>query len=80
MQGEEEKQELGLGKVDNIAKYLVVEDKLKRMLYKNKNKNYKSWRNNQAPVYPHSPFGDFPKDYLPKKGTKTNKRVKHQKS
>jgi hypothetical protein len=54
-----------------------VEDKLKRMLYKNKNKNYKWWRNHQAPVYPHSPFGDFPKDYLPKKGTKSKKRVKH---
>jgi len=76
---EEEKQELGL-EVDNIAKYLVVEDKLKRMLSKNNNLNFKSWENKNAPIYPHSPFGDFPKDYLPKKKAPKGKKVRHQQS
>ena len=42
---EEQKQELALGKVDNIATGLVVEDTLKGMLLKGKNVNYKPWRN-----------------------------------
>jgi len=34
-----------LGKVDNIAACLVVEDALKGMLLKTKNINYKPWKN-----------------------------------
>jgi hypothetical protein len=34
------------------------------MLSKNENKNYKPWKNKFAPKNPHSPFGDFPKEYL----------------
>ena len=66
-QMEEQKQELALGKVDNIATGLVVEDTLKGMLLKTKNVNFKPWQNNFAPKYPHSCFGDFPKNYLPKR-------------
>jgi len=36
------------------------------MLAKSSNANYKPWRNAYAPKNPHSPFGDFPKEYLPK--------------
>ncbi len=67
---EEQKQELALGKVDNIATGLVVEDTLKGMLLKTKNINFKPWRNNYAPPNPHSCFGKFPKEYLPKKKAK----------
>jgi len=37
------------------------------MLLKTKNINFKPWKNDYAPRNPHSAFGDFPKDYLPKK-------------
>jgi hypothetical protein len=79
--GEEEKQELQIGKVDNIASGLIVEDALKNMLLKTKNINFKPWKNPYAPRNPHSAFGDFPKDYLISKKKKTTKKrikkVKH---
>jgi len=69
---------MALGKVDNIATGIVVEDTLKGMLLKTKNINFKPWRNAYAPKNPHSCFGDFPKEYLPKRKKVTSKRVKHQ--
>jgi len=75
--GEEEKQELGIGKVDNIASGLIVEDALKNMLLKTKNINFKPWKNPYAPRNPHSAFGDFPKEYLKKKSRPRVKKVVH---
>ena len=69
---------MALGKVDNIATGLVVEDTLKASLLKSKNVNFKPWRNKYAPRNPHSCFGDFPKSYLPKKTSAKYKGVKHQ--
>jgi len=42
------------------------EDQLKGMISKQSNQMYKPWKNDYAPKNPHSPFGDFPKEYLPK--------------
>ena len=61
-----------LAKRDNVASQLIVEDHLKNMLAKAANKNYKSWRIPEAPRNPHSPFGDFPKEYLPKQKLNSN--------
>lgn len=36
------------------------------MLSKSNNDCYRPWKNQYAPKNPHSPFGDFPKEYLPK--------------
>lgn len=33
---------------------------------KQNNESYKPWKNQHAPKNPHSPFGDFPREYLPK--------------
>lgn len=40
------------------------------MLSKQNNESYKPWKNQYAPKNPHSPFGDFPKEYLPKERLK----------
>jgi hypothetical protein len=55
-----------------MASRLIVEDHLRGMLSKSQNVNYKPWNNKWAPKNPHSPFGDFPKEYMSKstKGTK----------
>ena len=53
----------------------MVEDTLKNMLLKPKNIDFKPWRNHWAPRNPHSAFGDFPKEYLPKKGKVRRKKV-----
>lgn len=53
--------------------YLVSylgEDQLKGMLSKQSNEAYRPWKNTYAPKNPHSPFGDFPKEYLPKEKVK----------
>jgi len=57
---------------ENMASRLIVEDHLRGMLSKSQNVNYKPWNNKWAPKNPHSPFGDFPKEYINKttKGTK----------
>lgn len=59
---------------DNLATQVVstdsqtqaAQDHLKGILAKSANEHYKPWRNNYAPKNPHSPFGDFPPEYLPK--------------
>jgi len=35
------------------------------MLAKSSNTNYKPWKTPYAPKNPHSPFGDYPREYLP---------------
>jgi len=51
-------------KKENIASTLIVEDHLKSMLAKTANQVYKPWKTPQAPKNPHSPFGDFPSEYM----------------
>lgn len=46
------------------------EDQLKSIISKQNNESYKPWKNNYAPKNPHSPFGDFPKEHLPKEKLK----------
>ena len=42
------------------------EDQLKNIILKQNNQAYKPWKNQYAPKNPHSPFGDFPKEHMPK--------------
>jgi hypothetical protein len=51
----------------NVASSMIVEDHLKRCLAKTSNKPFKTSNNKLLPKAQHSPFGDFPKDYLPNK-------------
>lgn len=44
----------------------VAQDHLRNILGKSENQTYKPWKNNFAPKNPHSPFGDFPPEYMPK--------------
>lgn len=51
-------------KTDNIASTLILEDHLKGILSKTANQNYKPWKSDNVPRNPHSPFGDFPQEFL----------------
>lgn len=59
---------------DNLATQVIsrsfhiqkAQDHLTGILAKSSNEHYQPWRNNYAPKNPHSPFGDFPPEYLPK--------------
>jgi hypothetical protein len=53
-----------VGKRENIASTLIVEDHLKSMLAKAQNADYKPWKNKFAPKNPQSPFGNFPKSHI----------------
>ena len=46
------------------------EDQLKGILGKQNNEAYRPWKNPYAPKNPHSPFGDFPSEYIPKQRLK----------
>ena len=46
------------------------EDQLKNIVSKSNNESYKPWKNKYAPKNPHSCFGDFPREYLPKEKVK----------
>lgn len=48
------------------ASCYAAEDQLKNIIGRSNNESYKPWKNKYAPKNPHSPFGDFPPDYLPK--------------
>lgn len=57
----------------SYASTMIVEDHLKRCLAKTSNKPFKVYDNKLLPKAQHSPFGDFPKDYMPgKKATVTD--------
>lgn len=43
------------------------------MIGRSNNECYKPWKNHHAPKNPHSPFGDFPNEYLPKKKVEEKK-------
>jgi len=51
----------------NFASTMVVEDHLKKCLAKTSGKPFKASNNKLLPKAQHSPFGDFPGDYMPKK-------------
>jgi hypothetical protein len=50
----------------NHASSMMIEDHLKRCLAKTSNKPFKVADNKNLPKALQSPFGDFPKEYLPK--------------
>lgn len=51
---------------------MIVEDHLKKLLANTSNKPFRVSNNKLLPKSQHSPFGDFPKEYLPhKKNTVT---------
>lgn len=52
----------------NFASSMVVEDHLKKVLTRTDGKRWKPTDNKLLPKSQHSAFGDFPKDYMPKKG------------
>ena len=49
------------------ASSMIVEDHLKKVLAKTDGKGWKFSQNKLLPRSQHSPFGDFPHDYMPKK-------------
>lgn len=51
----------------SYASTMIVEDHLKKLLSSTTNKPFKVSENKLLPRAQHSPFGDFPKEYLPKK-------------
>jgi hypothetical protein len=51
----------------SYASTMIVEDHLKKMLAATSNKPFKVTDNKLLPKAQHSPFGDFPKDYMPPK-------------
>lgn len=51
----------------NPSSQLLLEETLKRCLNKSKGVGYKALISKFAPRNKHSPFGDFPKEYMPKK-------------
>lgn len=51
----------------NYASTMIVEDHLKKILAKTDGKPWKFSKNKLLPKSQHSAFGDFPKDYLPKR-------------
>ena len=51
----------------NYASTMIVEDHLKKCLSKTSNQPFKTQNNKLLPRSKHSPFGDFPKEYLPEK-------------
>lgn len=46
---------------------MMIEDHLKKCLAKTSNKPFRIHDNKLLPKSQHSPFGDFPKEYLPAK-------------
>jgi len=52
----------------NHSSQMIVEDHLKKVLTRTKGTSWKFSQNPLLPRSQHSAFGDFPKDYLPKKG------------
>jgi hypothetical protein len=48
----------------SYAASMIVEDHLKKMLSANSNKPFKPYDNKNLPKMKHSPFGDYPADFL----------------
>ena len=60
-------QQMNMGPKQNHASSLIIEDHLKMVLSKTKDKCWKASDNPNLPRAHHSAFGDFPKDYMPAK-------------
>jgi hypothetical protein len=56
----------------SYASTMIVEDHLKKMLSCTTNKPFKVSDNKLLPRSQHSPFGDFPKEFINKKGQKVS--------
>ncbi len=52
---------------NNPSSQILVEESLKTIINKSQGLGYKASRCKMAPRNKHSPFGDFPKDFIPKK-------------
>jgi hypothetical protein len=50
----------------NFASSMIVEDHLKTILSKTQGKFWKAYDNKLLPRAPHSAFGDFPKELIPR--------------
>ena len=61
-------QHMGMPKI-NFASSMIVEDHLKKVLAKTDGKGWKFSMNKLLPRSQHSPFGDFPSEYFPAKGS-----------
>ena len=61
-------QHMGMPKI-NFASSMIVEDHLKKVLAKTDGKGWKFSMNKLLPRSQHSPFGDFPAEYFPAKGS-----------
>jgi hypothetical protein len=48
----------------SFASTMIVEDHLKKMLSSNSTKPFKAADNKLLPKMKHSPFGDFPENYM----------------
>lgn len=59
---------MGMPKI-NFASSMIVEDHLKKVLAKTDGKGWKFSMNKLLPRSQHSPFGDFPAEYFPAKGS-----------
>jgi hypothetical protein len=65
------------------ANQMMIEDHLNKCLAKTSNKPFKVSNNKLLPKSQHSPFGDFPKEYMPSKGhpvTDMENTIKHEQS
>ncbi len=51
----------------NYASTMMIEDHLRKCLSKTSNKPYNPLKSKFLPKSQHSAFGDFPKDYMPRK-------------
>lgn len=51
---------------NNAAAGMIIEDHVRKVLYKGKKKGQDAKKSDLVPRMKHSAFGDFPKDYLPK--------------
>jgi hypothetical protein len=51
---------------NNAAASMIIEDHMRKVLYKGKNKHLEPKKDKLVPRMNHSAFGDFPKDFLPK--------------
>jgi len=61
-----------------MAAKLIIEDHMKAMVAKSQNVNYKPWKNAYAPKNPHSPFGDFPKEFKLNPAKKEDRKPEHE--
>jgi hypothetical protein len=67
----------------NHANQMMIEDHLKKCLAKTSNKPFKVSNNKLLPKSQHSPFGDFPPEYMPSKKnpvTEMESTLKHEQS